>query len=102
MLRKGKKIRKKLRFRRGSNSRPSACKADVITATPRNPLGQIRWSRNNVKISLEKRECMVSTLVMVVEEIIEIITRWNIGNVTFNTEFNTSTMGVKLKLFNLG
>ena len=25
------------RFRRGSNSRPSACKADVITATLRNP-----------------------------------------------------------------
>ena len=27
----------KVRFWRGSNSRPSACKADVITTTPQNP-----------------------------------------------------------------
>ena len=30
--------KKGLRFRRGSNSRPSACKADVITTTLRNQL----------------------------------------------------------------
>ena len=30
------KLHEKERFRRGSNSRPSACEADVITTTPRN------------------------------------------------------------------
>ena len=29
-----------MRFWRGSNSRPSACKADVITTTPQNPPGR--------------------------------------------------------------
>ncbi len=31
-----KRTAKKERFERGLNSRPSACKADVITATPSN------------------------------------------------------------------
>lgn len=36
--------RKKERFWRGSNSRPSACKADVITTTPQNQTWH-RWSK---------------------------------------------------------
>ena len=36
------KKKKPTRFLRGSNPRPSACKADVITTTPRNQYGRIR------------------------------------------------------------
>ena len=48
------------RFWRGSNSRPSACKADVITTTPQNPTTFIEF--NTIFIGGQIRNCLTVRL----------------------------------------
>ena len=50
--------RKKSRFGRGSNPRPSACKADVITTTPPNQLKE--WDLPNSSLTLPSPESVVT------------------------------------------